>query len=187
MAELICVTGKMASGKNYISKKMESEGYLSIDADILVHEAINLCADRIFIEFEDAAKAKGLKIKNDDGSVNRRNLGVLLFSDETLLAKQESIVYPEITKMVKAFIAKNSSSKIILNATVAYKTPELLGMCSKIIFVTASFLKRLIRARKRDSLPYRQIISRFNSQKELLKDYKRFAREHNIPLEVLHN
>ena len=67
----------------------------------------------------------------------------------------------------------NTHEKSIINATVLYKTPELLKRCQKIIFVTAPFFTRLRRARNRDHLPYRQIFRRFHAQRNLLKEYKR--------------
>lgn len=168
---VICVTGKMASGKNYICSQMEKEGWSSVDADLLVHKAIEQKTELILETFSKEAAAMNLKIQNEDGSVNRRELGKLLFAKPELLAKQESIVYPAITQMVKDFI--QTHEKTIINATVLFKTPELLNMCEYVLFVKAGLIKRLIRARKRDHLPYKQIFKRFYAQRNLLKDYKK--------------
>lgn len=168
---VICVTGKMASGKNFICSQMEKEGWSSVDADLLVHKAIEQKTELILETFSKEAAAMNLKIQNDDGSVNRRELGKLLFAKPELLAKQESIVYPAITQMVKDFI--QTHEKTIINATVLFKTPELLNMCEYVLFVKAGLIKRIIRARKRDHLPYKQIFKRFYAQRNLLNDYKK--------------
>ncbi|MBQ5907470.1 MAG: dephospho-CoA kinase [Treponema sp.] len=107
----------------------------------------------------------------------------MIFPNPELLAKQESIVYPIIIEETKKIISQNKGKNIILNATVLYKTPELLNLCEKIIFVTAPLAVRFIRARKRDKMPFRQIIQRFKSQKNLLKKYQ----ETGIPVEILIN
>ncbi|MCQ2592164.1 MAG: dephospho-CoA kinase [Treponema sp.] len=167
---VIGVAGPMAAGKNYICNLLEQKGWYSIDADLLVHNAINKASQLIFETFGELAEKKGLIIKNSDGSINRRNLGQLLFSDSTLLQKQESIVYPIITKDIEEIISKNQ--KVILNATLLYKTPDLLSRCQALLFVNAPFVKRYFRAKKRDILPFKQIIRRFYSQKNLLKNYK---------------
>ena len=73
--------------------------------------------------------------------------------------------------------------KTIINATVLYKTPELLNKCEKIIFVTAPFMIRLRRARRRDHLSYRQIFRRFRAQKNLLQEYQKSG----IPIEIIKN
>lgn len=168
---LICVTGKMAAGKNYICSQLEKDGWSAIDADILVHQAIEIARDRILNQFEPYAKEKKIKINKDDGSIDRRALGELLFSMPSLLKVQESIVYPIITRMIDDFIENHP--KTIINATVLYKTPEILNRCDVIIFVTAPFFTRLKRSRKRDHLPYIQILKRFYSQRNLLQEYKK--------------
>lgn len=168
---VICVTGQMAAGKNYICSQLEKLGWASVDADILVHQAIEIARDRILDKFEPYAKEKKIKLNKGDGSIDRRALGELLFSMPGLLKIQESIVYPIITKMLEDFI--NEHPKTIINATVLYKTPDLLNRCGAIVFVTAPLLTRIKRARKRDNLPLKQILKRFYSQRNLLKNYKK--------------
>ena len=178
---VIAVVGPMAAGKNYICEQLEREGWASVDADKLVHTAITKLTPQILQAFEQPAAQAGLSIKNSDGSINRRELGRLLFSRPDLLSIQEALVYPEVTRLTQDFIAAHEKS--IINATVLYKTPELLSLCQKIIFVTAPLLTRLRRARHRDHLSYRQIFRRFRAQKNLLKEYQKSG----IPIEIIHN
>ena len=189
----ICVCGKMASGKNYVCKLLEasstdtrtdtgtdtgtasdtscSSGWFSIDADLLVHKAINNCTEQIKEAFSKEAAKNALIIVNNDGTINRRELGKLLFKNPELLKKQENIVYPEITKMIVDFICKHT--KAVINATVLYKTPELLSKCSLILYVRAPLLKRFFRVRNRDKLPAAQILRRFFAQRNMLSEYKK--------------
>ena len=179
---VIAVTGPMAAGKNYICRKLEKEeGWASVDADLLVHDAIELVKERILETFIPYAQEQNLKLKKEDGSIDRRALGQLLFSFPELLKVQESMVYPIITKWINDFIEEHE--KTIINATVLYKTPELLKRCEKIIFVTAPFMIRLKRARHRDKLSYRQIFRRFRAQKNLLQEYQKSG----IPIEIINN
>ena len=178
---IIAVTGPMAAGKNYICKQLEKEGWASIDADILVHDAIEIAKDRIIDTFTPYAQEHKLKIVREDGSIDRRSLGQLLFAIPELLKVQESIVYPIITKWIDDFIKDHE--KTIINATVLYKTPDILKRCEKILFVTAPLLTRLRRARTRDHLPYRQIFCRFHAQRNLMKEYQKTG----IPMEIINN
>ena len=178
---VIAVVGPMAAGKNYICSQMEKEGWSAIDADILVHDAIELVKDKILKTFIPYAEKQNIKLTNSDGTIDRRSLGKLLFSFPELLEVQESIVYPIITQQIFEFI--NTHEKTIINATVLYKTPELLYHCDKILFVTAPLLIRLRRARQRDHLSYRQIFRRFHAQKNLLNEYKKTG----ISLEIIEN
>lgn len=179
--QVIAVVGPMAAGKNYICKKLENEGWSAIDADLLVHEAIELAKDRILETFGPLAKEENLQIQNEDGSINRKALGSLLFSNPELLRTQESIVYPIITSKIEEFISTHE--KTIINATVLYKTPDLLARCEKIIFVTAPFFIRLRRARCRDHLPLKQIFRRFHAQRNLLDEYRKTG----LPIEIINN
>ncbi len=171
MKEVVVVTGPMASGKNYICSQMEKDGWTSIDADILVHQAIEQVKDKILEKFVPFAEQEHIKLTNPDGTINRRALGRLLFSFPELLQIQESIVYPIIIQQILEFI--NEHEKTIINATVLYKTPQLLAYCDKVIYVTSPFFKRLIRARRRDKLPLTQILKRFHAQRNLLQEYKK--------------
>lgn len=178
---LICVTGKMASGKNFICTKLEQFGWFSADADLLVHKAIDDCSQVIIQTFSEDAKAKHIELLTKAGKIDRRELGKLLFDSPDLLKKQEEIIYPVITKMIQDIIQNHK--KVILNATVLYKTPEILNMCEAVIFVKSNFIKRFFRAKKRDRLSTRQILKRFKSQKNLYKKYK----NSNIPIFLLKN
>ena len=170
---IICVTGKMAAGKNYICSQYEKQGWLCKDADKDVHQAIELAKNDILAAFGTKAKEMNLKIQNNDGTLNRKELGKLLFTSPELLKKQEQIVYPYVISITKDFIAANKDKNIILNATLLYKTPELLSLCDSIVYVKANLIKRIIRARKRDKLPFLQIFKRFYSQRNLYKEYKK--------------
>lgn len=176
---VVCVTGKMASGKNFVSGILETLGFYSIDLDKEVHAVLETQKQKIFDAFSLEAKKINVTLKNDDGSLNRRALGELLFSNPDLLLKHESIIYPQVilnteNKIKKIFDEKKDDKNfcgVILNATVIYKTPELLEKCALIFYVESSLIKRFCRAKKRDGLPVRQIFARFKSQKGLKKKY----------------
>lgn len=185
--QIICLTGQMAAGKNFICSQMEAQGFVSLDLDKTAHEAINLCTPEIIQAFGAEAEKCGISLLNGDGSLNRRALGQIVFSDKELLSRQENIVYPKIIQITTQYIEENREKSVILNATVLFKTPELLSKCEKILFVKANFLKRLYRAKKRDGMPIRHILARFKSQKNLFNEYKKAADKFNIPIEIIKN
>lgn len=167
----ICVTGKMASGKNHVCALLEQKGWKSIDADLIVHKAIEtpLAKNQIIKNFGEECKKRGLKLLNPDNSINRRELGKLLFEKTEYLAVQEQILYPIVIQMIQTFVQENP--KAIINATVLYKTPVLLEKCQALVYVKAGLFTRIIRARKRDKLSLKQILKRYASQKSLFTDY----------------
>ncbi|MCI6721056.1 dephospho-CoA kinase [Treponema porcinum] len=174
---ILCVTGPMAAGKNAVCRILEERGFIALDADRQVHGAIEKAAPEIIKTFSKEANAQNITLTDKNERINRRELGRLLFTSKDLLAKQERIVYPVIIEETKRFIQKQQEQKkeadIILNATVLYKTPELLRLCKYIIYVDAPKITRIVRALKRDRMPLRQILSRFATQKGLFSEYKK--------------
>ena len=167
----------MAAGKNAVCRILEERGFIALDADRQVHGAIEKAAPEIIKTFSKEANAQNITLTDKNERINRRELGRLLFTSKDLLAKQERIVYPVIIEETKRFIQKQQEQKkeadIILNATVLYKTPELLRLCKYIIYVDAPKITRIVRALKRDRMPLRQILSRFAAQKGLFSEYKK--------------
>ena len=174
---ILCVTGPMAAGKNAVCRILEERGFIALDADRQVHGAIEKAVPEIIKTFSKEANAQNITLTDKNERINRRELGRLLFTSKDLLAKQERIVYPVIIEETKRFIQKQQEQKkeadIILNATVLYKTPELLRLCKYIIYVDAPKITRIVRALKRDRMPLRQILSRFATQKGLFSEYKK--------------
>ena len=168
---ILAVTGSMAAGKNYVSNLLEKKGFLAIDADKCVHQAIEEAKNQILEAFLPIAKEKNIQIQNPDGTINRKNLGSILFSDEKLLQKQESIVHPKVNEIFNRFIDENPEKNIVLNATVLYKTP-VINRCDAIIFVKAPIITRFFRTKRRDNLPSREIFKRFASQFKIFAKYK---------------
>ena len=175
---IIAITGPMAAGKNFICTQLEKQGWSCVDADLLVHDAIELVKDKILEKFVPFAEQQNIKLTKHDGTIDRKALGTLLFTFPELLNIQESIVYPIIIKQIEEFIAQHEKS--VINATVLYKTPQLLEHCQKVIYVTAPFFIRLNRAHKRDRLTYKQILKRFHAQKNLLKEYQKLISPDNL-------
>lgn len=165
-----CVTGQMAAGKNFISSILINTfpSIKCIDLDTTVHKAIELCRDQIIGLF-------GETVLNEDGTINRKKIAGKVFADPELLKKHESILYPKVIQLTEEFISKAHSKNysVILNATVLYKTPQLMNQCDFIMFVTAPESTRLKRAQKRDGLSKEEILSRFHNQADLYEQYQK--------------
>ena len=52
---VLCVTGPMAAGKNATSSILEKMGFVSIDADLIGHDAVEICKEKILEEFSSLA------------------------------------------------------------------------------------------------------------------------------------
>lgn len=176
----VCVTGPMAAGKNTVSAMLEGMkwqgmGFAAADADKFAHTAIGRCTEEITAAFGGTAAELGIALINADGSVNRRNLGAIVFSRPELLQKQEAIVFPHVQLMCEQFIAEQKSAvpprHAILNATVLHKIP-VIADCDIILYVDAPLFVRLWRARRRDGIRVPQLLARFRAQRKLFSKYR---------------
>ncbi len=171
---ILCVTGPMAAGKNFVSAILEEKGFISVDADQTVHQVLKdpQVVEKITSTFDSIAKERGLLLINEDGSLNRRNLGAIVFSDKKLLALQEAIVLPATNQALEDFIENHPNQNLILNATVLYKIP-VIHKCTAILYVTAPLLTRFFRAKRRDGMKTMQILQRFFQQSKLFTKYQK--------------
>lgn len=169
---IICVTGPMAAGKNAATSILEEQGWFCIDADQTAHQAIENRKEDILKAFSPYAATLGVTLTTPDGSINRRALAPILFSDPALLARQESIVHPEVVRIITEVISTHPETGIVLNATVLHKTPDLMQLCDTILYIDAPVITRLRRARARDGHTIHHILKRFWAQRHLLRDYQ---------------
>ncbi|HBG65559.1 MAG TPA: dephospho-CoA kinase, partial [Treponema sp.] len=113
---LLCVTGPMAAGKNAAAEILaQRHQFAVVDADELAHDAAEQAKAQIVQEFGAMAAQRGIRLLREDGSLDRRAVGALIFSDPELVRRQEAIVYPQINRMFDEFITAHSGQDIAIN------------------------------------------------------------------------
>ncbi len=167
---VIGLTGPMCAGKNLAASILEKKGYLVADADLIAHQALLDVRDSVVAAFASTAHSRGIILLNEDGTIHRRALGSLIFSDPALLALHESIIYPRINQLLNFFIDTHSGKGVVINAALLHKSP-ILERCTFVIFIDSWVVFRFFRALRRDKLPFNQIIDRFSAQKHLFAQY----------------
>jgi phosphopantetheine adenylyltransferase/dephospho-CoA kinase len=99
---VIGLTGGIASGKSSIAKRLEKLGAEIINADIVghsVYEPGTRAYNEIIAGF-------GNEILNSDGSINRKRLGSIVFSDSEKLQELNSIIWPRIMERIKELVSE---------------------------------------------------------------------------------
>lgn len=102
---VIGLTGGIASGKSSIAKRLGKLGAEVINADIVGHSVYEPGTDA----YNEIIANFGEGIVNSDSSINRRQLGGIVFSDSKKLQKLNSIVWPKIEKRIKELILEISA------------------------------------------------------------------------------
>ena len=160
---IIGLTGLYCAGKNYVASILEKRGLLVLDLDKLGHSVIESKKQLITERF-------GNEILKNDGTVDRYLLGTKVFGNKIMMEELQKIVHPEVNRMTNEWIAEHQYENCVLNAAVLHKS-DVFNQLSLIILVCAPFLTRLLRAKKRDKLPWKALIRRFMSQKRFSSQY----------------
>lgn len=168
---VICVTGPMAAGKNLASDILASKGWACVDADKVAHQALDLLKEEIVELHKERAQQLGISLLLEDGSLNRRGIGSIVFDDKDALTRHEAMLHPKIEELLIDFVLAHPNEPVVLNATVLYKL-SIIKHCSAVIFIDAPMILRYFRAKKRDKMVPSQIFSRFRSQFGIFAKYK---------------
>jgi len=99
----IGLTGGVACGKSTVAEIVRKEGYLVIDADVLARRAVEPGSATL----KDVVAAFGPDVIADDGSLNRKALGQIIFQDGTARDRLEKIIHPAIHKLLQDELKAN--------------------------------------------------------------------------------
>ena len=147
----IAITGNIASGKSQ-AEYFISKYYPVYDADKLAHEALSEIKD--FYGYDVFT----------DGTIDRKKLGALVFSNNELRKKLEAIIHPKVkSKILKIFDDNKDCSAVFVSVPLLYES-GFDKLFDKVILVTANNNIRLQRLMKRNNLTEQEAVLRMNSQ-----------------------
>ncbi len=155
---VIGLTGRYCAGKGSAARVFASLGYRVVDADDLSHEVLEE-------KTAEVAGAFGPGVLGEDGGVDRRALGRIVFGDPSAQERLQGILYPAITERILRFI-REARGDVVINAPLLHRA-GLQSVCDAVVFVRAPALLRLARAMRRDGLRLRDAWLRVNAQKDV--------------------
>ena len=91
------LTGGMGCGKSSLASILRTLGEVVIDADQLVHQAL----DPVAPCFTRIVELFGSEIVSENGLIDRKKLSERVFSDSDLLQKLEQVLHPEVRRQVQ--------------------------------------------------------------------------------------
>ncbi len=154
----IGLTGGIGTGKSTVSEYLIKHGYPVIDADKVARELVNPGSD-VLGELVDYF---GSGILQEDGTLNRKVLGQIVFSDREKKQFLDHLMHRKILDEIGLQIEKTQGS-IFIDAALLFET-GLDQMVDLVWVVDADDEVRIQRVRKRDGLKREEIISRINAQ-----------------------
>ena len=154
---VIGLTGNIATGKSTILKYLVGKCAFIIDADKLGHRVIEPGGPA----YDAVVRTFGKEILREDGTIDRRKLGKIVFTNPLDLGRLEKIVHPKIFDLGKQEIADNESPVIVLEAIKLLEAGLMSTLCDEIWVVTSSLttqLRRLLESRKMEENEARRMI-----------------------------
>ncbi|XP_014287631.1 bifunctional coenzyme A synthase isoform X1 [Halyomorpha halys] len=159
---VIGLTGGIASGKSSVCGRLKLLGAGTVDCDKIAHE-LYLPGTPIYSQL---IEIFGSTIIGDDGIVNRKVLGQMVFNDKTLLEKLNNLLWPSIlerSKQLSIELFKKGYNVVILEAAILIPAGwhEHCHEVWSCIIPQEEAIKRLI---NRNGLSVEEATSRLHSQ-----------------------
>ncbi len=139
----IAVTGGIGAGKSETIDILRKLGASTVSADNLGHAAYASGTPGR----ADMIKAFGEKILGDDGEIDRKTVGAIVFNDENKRKTLESIVWHRIREMLKSAIIQNrerNAQATAIEAAVLFEA-GWDDLADRVWTVEASYHQRLAR------------------------------------------
>ncbi|MBR3920843.1 MAG: dephospho-CoA kinase [Oscillospiraceae bacterium] len=159
---IVGLTGQSGAGKTTVCETFKKNGFAVINADIVAREVMSKgseCLDETVSVFGD--------ILLEDGTLDRKKLAEIVFSDSDKLSIYENIIFPYIIASIRDKIGVYKREKydyLLLDAPTLFES-KANKLCDIIVSVIADRKIRLERILKRDLITLCEAESRLNSQK----------------------
>ncbi|MBN2442946.1 MAG: pantetheine-phosphate adenylyltransferase [Spirochaetales bacterium] len=166
---IIGITGEIGTGKSYVSKEIEEIGHSMgipvhhIELDHIGHQITGILQEPIYKEVRNKIAEKfGQGVQLQDGSINRKILGEIVFNDADKLKELNNILYtPLMVRLRRQLYMKKGL--ILFNAALIAESNMAYLCNNNIVLVTADKKSQKRRLTER-SLTQAQINKRLESQ-----------------------
>ena len=156
------LTGNIAAGKSAVAAMLREAGIPVLDADRISRE-VTAPGGRAY---DAVVEAFGRGILRDDGTIDRKRLGEIVFADGSLRARLEAITHPAILEAMKealAELALGGHRAAVVEATLIHESGRK-GLFEAVISVTCDRETQISRLISRDGISRSQAEARIRSQ-----------------------
>ncbi|KIH70114.1 dephospho-CoA kinase [Salinicoccus roseus] len=163
MNYVIGLTGGIASGKSTASDYIRSKGYPVLDADTYAKKATAKGGPA----YQGIIDHFGADLLQDDGEIDRRKLGAIVFNDTSEREVLNQLVHPEVRRMMdedKERLAE--SGHVFLDIPLLFEN-GLDRQCDLTLTVYVDQETQIERLMERNGFSHSEALSRINSQMPL--------------------
>ena len=169
--KVIGLTGGIASGKSTVSNYLKSIELTVIDADQIAREIVDIGQPAL----EEISMTFGKEILNEDGSLNRKVLGKIVFSNEKLLKKLNKITHPriinEIINRIELYKKNRKNSIVFVDAALLIEM-NMRQLVDEIWLIKVDKETQRKRLMDRDGSRFAEAESRINAQMSMEEKVK---------------
>jgi len=155
----IGLTGGIGCGKTTASNLFEQLNIPVIDADKIAHQLVTVGQPAL----KEIEKIYGTDMLNPDGSLNRKNLRELIFSDPLQKQKLENLLHPLVYLSINTEVERLSAPYCIICIPLLFET-DMSHLVDRILVIDCSVQTQINRLKKRDNMTLESIQSIINSQ-----------------------
>lgn len=153
------ITGGSGAGKSTVSELFRSMGVRVIDADKTAHEVVRKGTKCL----EELTRYFGSGILKSDGTLDRKRLGNIVFSDGAELKKLNEITHKYIKMEIEKQLAETDCDFAAIDGAVIIGS-EIEAMCRFMVSVLAERDVRIKRITERDGISRESAEKRLASQ-----------------------
>jgi dephospho-CoA kinase len=156
------LTGNIGSGKSTVAAMLREAGIPVLDADRISRE-VTAPGGRAF---DAVVRAFGRGIVRNDGSIDRKRLGEIVFADPASRERLERITHPAIFEAMKEAIAgieREGHRAAVVEATLIHESGRK-GLFEAVISVTCDRETAISRFAPRDGMSRSQAEARLRAQ-----------------------
>lgn len=151
-AKIIGITGGIGSGKSTVSKLIEEAGYPVYYSDIRAKTIVN---DHAELQ-QQIKQLLGEKSYDENGLYDRRYVADIVFENEEILLKLNSLIHPAVKIDFENWVAQQTTDFVFKETALLFEL-KLNESCYKSLLVTADDNCRLKRVMDRDNKTYREV------------------------------
>ena len=160
MKRIIGLTGGIGTGKTTVSNYLASRYQLPVlDADIYAREAVQLGSPIL----NKIIERYGLGVQLPDGTLNRKHLGEIVFSDPSQRQWLEQQIHPYVGDRITAELNTLVAPTVVVVVPLLFEA-GMTDLVTEIWVVSCAPEQQLRRMIERDRLTLEQARDRINSQ-----------------------
>lgn len=162
------ISGGIGSGKSSVCQILSSLGYAVLDADKIAHKVLDT-------QYKKIGEVFGQGVIEQEGRVNRRELGKIVFASQEKLERLQNLLNPYIYQnlFVQCQELEELKRAYFVEIALLFEQREILNFRHKVLVIGKDIFQRV---QQRDKLSKEEIGARIQAQMSV-EERRRYASE----------